>query len=74
MVSFLLWLLEALPAHMESNGPGTVWDLEEVTLLEVVRFLGGCEAAGRVDIPRGCRVFQGTQRNVGVYMMGGEDA
>ena len=59
---------------MESNGPGTGLDLEEVTLLEVMRFLGGCEAAWQVDIPRGCGVFQGTQRNVGVYMMGGEDA
>ena len=33
---------------MESNGPRTVLDLDEVTLVdvEVVRFLGGCEAAG----------------------------
>jgi len=40
--------LEALQAHMEGNGPRTVLDLDEVTLVdvEVVRFLGGCEAAG----------------------------
>jgi Glutathione S-transferase, C-terminal domain len=40
--------LEALQAQMESNGPRTVLDLDEVTLVdvEVVRFLGGCEAAG----------------------------
>ena len=40
--------LEALQAHMESNGPGTVLDLDEVTLVdvEVVRFLGSCETAG----------------------------
>jgi hypothetical protein len=40
--------LEALKAQMEGNGPRTVLDLDEVTLVdvEVVRFLGGCEAAG----------------------------
>jgi hypothetical protein len=40
--------LEALQAQLESNGPGTVLDLDEVMLVdvEVVRFLGGCEAAG----------------------------
>ena len=40
--------LEALQAHMESNGPRIVLDLDEVTLVdvEVVRFLAGCEAAG----------------------------
>ena len=40
--------LEALRAHIEGNGPRTVLDLDEVTLvdLEAVRFLGGCEAAG----------------------------
>ena len=40
--------LEALQAQMESNGPRTVLDLDEVTLVdvEVVRFLGGCEAKG----------------------------
>ena len=40
--------LEALQAQMESNGPRTVLDLDEVTLVdvEVVRFLGSCEAAG----------------------------
>ena len=40
--------LEALQAQLESNGPRTVLDLDEVTLVdvEVVRFLGGCEAAG----------------------------
>jgi hypothetical protein len=40
--------LEALQAHMEGNGPRTVLDLDQVTLVdvEVVRFLGGCEAAG----------------------------
>ncbi len=40
--------LEALQAHMEGNGPRTVLDLDEVTLVdvEVVRFLGGCETAG----------------------------
>jgi hypothetical protein len=39
--------LEALQAPWESHGPGTVLDLDEVTLVnvEVVRFLGGCEAA-----------------------------
>jgi hypothetical protein len=32
---------------LESHGPGTVLDLDEVTLVEVevVCFLGGCEAA-----------------------------
>ena len=40
--------LEALQAHMESNGPRTVLDLDEVTLVDVeaVRFLGRCEKAG----------------------------
>ena len=40
--------LEALQAHMESNGPRIVLDLDEVTLVdvEVVRFLGRCEQAG----------------------------
>jgi ABC-type transporter Mla MlaB component len=40
--------LEALQAQLESNGPRTVLDLDQVTLVdvEVVRFLGGCEAAG----------------------------
>ena len=39
--------LEALQAPLESRGPGTVLDLDEVTRVdvEVVRFLGGCEAA-----------------------------
>jgi len=39
---------EALQAQVESHGPGTVLDLDEVTLVdvEVVHFLGGCEAAG----------------------------
>ena len=39
--------LEALQAPLESHGPGTVLDLDEVTPVEVevVRFLGGCEAA-----------------------------
>ena len=33
---------------MEDNGPMTVLDLDEVTVVdvEVVRFLGDCEAAG----------------------------
>ena len=40
--------LEALQAQLESSGPRTVLDLDQVTLVdvEVVRFLGGCEAAG----------------------------
>src|SRR6266568_8136420 len=40
--------LETLQAQLESNGPRTVLDLDEVTLVdvEVVRFLGRCEAAG----------------------------
>ena len=40
--------LEALKAQLERHGPGTVLDLDEVTLVdvEVVRFLGGCETAG----------------------------
>jgi hypothetical protein len=40
--------LEALQAQMEDNGPRTVLDLDQVTLVdvEVVRFLGDCEAAG----------------------------
>jgi len=40
--------LEALQAHMASNGPRTVLDLDEVTLVdvEVVRFLGTCEKEG----------------------------
>ena len=40
--------LEALQAHMESNGPRTVLGLDEMTLVEVevVRFFGVCEAAG----------------------------
>jgi hypothetical protein len=38
--------LEALQAHMESNGPRTVLDLDEVTGVEMARFLGGGEAAG----------------------------
>jgi hypothetical protein len=40
--------LEALQAPLESHGPGTVLGLDEVTLVdvEVVRFLGVCEAAG----------------------------
>ena len=40
--------LEELQAHIEDNGPRTVLDLDEVTLVDVeaVRFLGGCEATG----------------------------
>jgi anti-anti-sigma regulatory factor len=40
--------LEALKAHIEGNGPRTVLDLDEVTLVdvEVVRFLGTCEQEG----------------------------
>jgi hypothetical protein len=40
--------LEALQAQLENSGPRTTLDLDEVTLVdvEVVRFLGGCEAAG----------------------------
>jgi hypothetical protein len=40
--------LEALQAQLDSSGPRTVLDLDQVTLVdvEVVRFLGGCEAAG----------------------------
>jgi hypothetical protein len=40
--------LETLQAHIEGNGPRTVLDLDEVTLVdvEVVRFLGDCKAAG----------------------------
>jgi hypothetical protein len=40
--------LKALQAQLESNGPRTVLDVDQVTLvdIEVVRFLGGCEAAG----------------------------
>jgi ABC-type transporter Mla MlaB component len=40
--------LEALRAQLESNSPRTVLDLDQVTLVdvEVVRFLGDCEAAG----------------------------
>jgi hypothetical protein len=40
--------LEALRAHMAGNGPRTVLDLDQVTLVdvEVVRFLGRCEMKG----------------------------
>jgi hypothetical protein len=40
--------LEALQAHMASHRPRTVLELDQVTRVdvEVVRFLGGCEAAG----------------------------
>jgi len=40
--------LEALQAQLESHGPETVLDLDEVTLVdvEVVRFLGTCEKEG----------------------------
>jgi hypothetical protein len=40
--------LEALQTQSEGNGPRTVLDLDEVTLVDVeaVRFLGACEAAG----------------------------
>jgi hypothetical protein len=40
--------LEGLKAQMQSHGPGTVLDLEEVTLVDVdvVRFLATCEAGG----------------------------
>jgi len=40
--------LEALQAHMEGNGPRTVLDLDQVTLVdvEVVRFLGTGEKEG----------------------------
>jgi hypothetical protein len=40
--------LEALKAQMEGNGPRTVLDLDQVTLVdvEVVRFLGACEKEG----------------------------
>src|SRR2546428_14028301 len=45
--------LEALKAQLESHGPRTVLDLDEVMLVdvEVVRFLGGCEAAGIAVLP-----------------------
>jgi anti-anti-sigma regulatory factor len=40
--------LEALQAQLESNGPRTVLDLDQVTLVDVemVRFLGTCEKEG----------------------------
>jgi len=40
--------LEELKAQMESHGPSTVLDLDDVTLVDVdaVRFLGACEARG----------------------------
>ncbi|HKF06421.1 MAG TPA: hypothetical protein VKB49_29150 [Candidatus Sulfotelmatobacter sp.] len=40
--------IEELKAQIEGSGPGIVLDLDEVTLVdvEVVRFLGDCEAAG----------------------------
>ena len=40
--------LEALQTQIEGNGPRTVLDLDEVTLVDVeaVRFLRTCEAAG----------------------------
>ena len=40
--------LEELQAQIERNGPRIALDLDEVTLVdvEVVRFLGVCEAAG----------------------------
>jgi anti-anti-sigma regulatory factor len=40
--------LEALQAQLEGNGPRTVLDLDQVTLVdvEVVRFLGTCEKEG----------------------------
>lgn len=40
--------LEELLAHIERNGPRMALDLDEVTLVdvEVVRFLGVCEAEG----------------------------
>lgn len=40
--------LEILQAQLESNDPRMMLDLEEVTLVdvEVVRFLGSCEAKG----------------------------
>jgi len=42
--------LEVLEAQIAGSGPRTVLDLDEVTLVdvEVVRFLGGCEAKGIV--------------------------
>jgi anti-anti-sigma regulatory factor len=42
--------LEALQAQLESNGPRTVLDLDQVTLVdvEVVRFLGTCEKEGTI--------------------------
>jgi hypothetical protein len=46
--------LEAVQAQLESHGPETVLDLDEVTLVdvEVVRFLGTCEKAGTA-LPHG---------------------
>ena len=40
--------LEELQTQLDGNGPRTVLDLDEVTLVdvEVVRFLGVCEAKG----------------------------
>jgi len=40
--------LEALQTQLEGNGPRTVLDLDQVTLVdvEVVRFLGTCEKEG----------------------------
>jgi hypothetical protein len=40
--------LEELQAHIERNGPKIALDLNEVTLVDVqvVRFLGVCEAEG----------------------------
>ena len=42
--------LEELKAQMKGSGSGIVLDLEEVTLVdvEVVRFLGVCEAEGGI--------------------------
>ena len=40
--------MEELQAQIEDNGPRTVLDLDEVTLVDVeaVRFLSACEATG----------------------------
>jgi hypothetical protein len=58
--------LGALQAPLESHGPGTVWDLDEVTVVDVesVRFLGRGEAAGMAVLhgPPSLRAWSARER------------
>jgi hypothetical protein len=59
--------LEELEKQIRESGPAIIFDLDEVTLIdvEIVRFLGTCEARGAtlINCPPYIRDWIGKERN-----------